>query len=148
MATTSSQGKTNISLSSLPLQILLYLNLWYFGFFWIVELLMYIYKGSVLPYPAGNLTAELILLFLMAAVESTRIFLGQKGNLTERKINLLVSIALSIPITFCLLFLLLWQTYVLRAELITCGIQLAFIAIEAVFSIIAVLTFQRYESTL
>ena len=38
--------------------------------------------------------------------------LGAKGNLTQRKVPLLVALGLSIPVLFGYLFFLLWQTYV------------------------------------
>ena len=39
-------------------------------------------------------------------------FLGYKGNLAERKLALIFSIVLTIPVLLLTLFLMLWQTYV------------------------------------
>ena len=52
-----------VDLSSLPLQILLHLNVFYFAVFWLVELALYVYKGIVLPFPdvGGTLALEVIL---------------------------------------------------------------------------------------
>ena len=57
-----------VDLSSLPLQIFLHLNVYFSVFYWIVELLLYVYKGLSLPYPDlhGTLTLEIVLLFLVA----------------------------------------------------------------------------------
>ncbi|XP_071476911.1 transmembrane protein 216-like [Diadema antillarum] len=141
------RGKTIAVLSSLPLQILFYLNGWYFGFLWICEALMYIYKGSVLPYPTENLAGEWVLLFLLVTIEYVRLFLGKKGNLTEKVVHLAVSLAMSLATMFGSLYLILWQTYVLRAELILNAIQLAFLGLECVFSVIAVISFARANQT-
>ncbi|XP_041453140.1 transmembrane protein 216-like isoform X1 [Lytechinus pictus] len=141
------RGKTIAVLSSLPLQILFYLNGWYFAFLWLCEALMYIYKGSVLPYPTENLAGEWVLIFLLVAIEYVRLFLGKKGNLTEKVVHLAVSLALSVATLFGALYLILWQTYVLRAELILNAVLLCFLGLELVFSIIAVITFARANQT-
>ncbi|XP_072045648.1 transmembrane protein 216-like [Amphiura filiformis] len=140
------RGKTVEVLSSLPLQILLYLNGWYFIALWICEILMYIYKGVVLPYPSANLAGEIIMLFMLAAIEYVRLFFGKKGNLTEKLMHVGVSLALTLATLIGALYLILWQTYVLRAELILSVILLAFLALETVFSIITIVTFARAES--
>lgn len=86
-------------LSSLPLQVVLYFSGWYLLIFYVAELSLTIYKGSyiqrkivlcvvaivtvdvlplglVLPYPARNFAAEIILLFILAGLDVIRIFLG------------------------------------------------------------------------
>lgn len=37
--------KIVVDLSSLPLQIMLHLNVYFFMFYWVAELLLYVYKG-------------------------------------------------------------------------------------------------------
>lgn len=68
---------------------------------------------------------------------------AQKGNLTERIMGVLVSIVLSIPAVLGTLYLILWQTYVLRVDVILAAIQAAFIGLELVFGIISMITFAR-----
>eukprot|EP01137_Pigoraptor_chileana_P014964 Opistho-2@70269 len=136
-------SKGTTSLSSLPLQAILYFDKTYFTLYWFIEALCFIYKGNVLPYPTHNLGAEVFLLFLFFPVQSTRIFLCMKGNLTERKVPILASILLAIPVLFTFLFFLLWQTYVLRLEQIVNYIGLAFLGIEFIFCITTVITFVR-----
>ncbi|XP_065058267.1 transmembrane protein 216-like isoform X1 [Rhopilema esculentum] len=140
--------KVVVDLSSLPLQVLMFLNVYYFIFFWVCELLLYIYKGSILPFPnqGGILALEIILLFLLAALESLRLFFGYKGNLAERKISLIYSIFLAVPVIFCQLYLILWQTYVLRIEIVICAVALVFIGFEIILSGAMIWTFQRHES--
>ncbi|XP_013400374.1 transmembrane protein 216 isoform X2 [Lingula anatina] len=137
------RGKVQVIRSSLPYQILLYCNAWYFGFFWIAEILIYIFKGETLPYPNGVLAAEVVLLFFLGGLESLRIFFGQKGNLTERMLTVVLCIVLSLPTLAGILYILLWQTYVLRVEVILSAIELVFIALELLFGIISVVTFAR-----
>jgi hypothetical protein len=69
--------------SSLTLQLLLYLGSHYSACFGAAELLLLLYKSAVLPYPAGNLVAEVLLLLLLGVIETCRVLSGWKGNLTE-----------------------------------------------------------------
>ncbi|KAK3098595.1 hypothetical protein FSP39_021085 [Pinctada imbricata] len=98
---------------------------------------------ETLPYPQNVLPAEIILLFILTGIEALRIFFAIKGNLTERGIGVFVSLLLSIPACLGAVFLLLWQTYVLRVDVILAAIQLAFIGFELIFGLISIITFAR-----
>lgn len=144
------QGKRKfvVDLSSLPLQILLHLNIYYFALYWIIELILYVYKGIILPFPdvGGTLGLEVVLLCLIAVIESFRLFFGYKGNLGERKQTLSWSIILAIPILVSQIYLMFWQTYVLRLEVILCSILFAIVGLEFLLSIATVFSFQRHET--
>lgn len=144
------RGKTVVELSSLPLQIFLFLNIYYAITFCIAELLLYVYKGVLLPYPDTGVTLgiEIFVIFLLAFFEGVRLFLGYKGNLAERTLSLALSLVLGIPVLFIDLFILLWQTYVLRIEAILVGIALVFLGLEIIFSIAAIFTFKRHQTML
>ncbi|XP_035988333.1 transmembrane protein 216 isoform X1 [Fundulus heteroclitus] len=71
-------------LSSTPLQVLLYLNTWYFAAFYLAEILMFIYKGILLPYPLDNLVLDVVLLLLFLALETLRIFYGLLQQISDR----------------------------------------------------------------
>ncbi|CAH1250588.1 TMEM216 [Branchiostoma lanceolatum] len=142
----AARGRQTVILSSLPLQVLYYLNGWYFSFFWIAEALIFVYKGEVLPFPSTNLASEIVLLFLLGIIEVIRLFFGSKGNLTERIISMVVSILLCLPVLFTVLFFLLWQTYVLRAEVILCAILLVFLGLELILGVAAMVSFARAET--
>ncbi|KAG7162823.1 Transmembrane protein 216-like [Homarus americanus] len=131
------------SQSSLPYQILLYLNGWYLAAFLVVEVFLLVFKTSVLPYPAGNIVAEVFLLIFLGGIESVRIFMGKKGNLTERIISLVLSMIFTAPSVLAMLYLLLWQTYVLRLEVILLSIGLVFEGIELLFALLAVVTISK-----
>ena len=150
MAVPSYRGKVVEDLSSLPLQVLLHLNVWYFLVFWITELLVYIYKGIILPYPNqdGTQALEIILLLMFATIESVRLFFGYKGNLAERKLAVVLSIFLTIPVLLLNLYLMLWQTYVLRLELILCSVLLVFFGLEFFIGFATLFVIQRHESSL
>lgn len=134
------------SQSSLPYQILLYLNGWYLAAFLTMEVLMLIYKISVLPYPTGNIMAEVFLFIFLAAVESVRIFMGKKGNLTEQMISIVLSVIFAAPSVLAMLYLLLWQTYVLHLEVILVSLALVFEGVELLFALLAIVTITKSGS--
>ncbi|XP_052244333.1 transmembrane protein 216-like isoform X1 [Dreissena polymorpha] len=141
--TKPNRGQVQVIRSSLPYEVLLYLNGWYFGLFFICEILLFAYKGETLPYANGVLAAEVILVFILAGIEALRLFFARKGNLTEKIVGVIVSILLSIPALLGAIFYLYWQTYVTRADIIISAIQLAFIGLELIFGIISIITFAR-----
>lgn len=96
----------------------------------------------------ATLGIEIFIVFLLAFFEGVRIFLGYKGNLAERTLSLALSLVLGIPVLFIHLFILLWQTYVLRIEAVLVSIALVLLGLEMIFSIAAVFTFKRHQTML
>mmetsp|Transcript_13519 Transcript_13519/g.19873 ORF Transcript_13519/g.19873 Transcript_13519/m.19873 type:complete len:149 (-) Transcript_13519:170-616(-) len=130
-------------LSSLPLQILLYFNGWYSFSFFFLNLIIFGYKGYKYFYSMGTLAWEIILLFLLGSVDTSRLFFASKGNKTEQIPPLLWSIALSFPIIFGHSYFMTLQTYVLRLDVVINVIALAFTASEVALSIITFMRFYR-----
>ncbi|KAL4233582.1 hypothetical protein ACF0H5_008263 [Mactra antiquata] len=139
----TNRGQVQVVRASLPYEVLLYLNGWYFGLFFLSEILLFAYKGETLPYANGVLPAEIILVFILAGIEALRLFFARKGNLTERIVGVIISILLSVPAILGAIFYLYWQTYVTRADVILSGIQLAFLGLELIFGIVSIITFAR-----
>ena len=83
--------------SSLPLQVLLYLNQWYYIFWLIVEALAFVFKGQTLPFADGILAGEIIFFIVLFIVDMFRIFFATKGNLTERNVGIVVSLIMTLP---------------------------------------------------
>ena len=57
--------------------------------------------------------------------------------------SVVLSVIVSLPALLGAFYILYWQTYVLRVEFIMSAIQLGFIAVELVFSVIAIIMFAR-----
>lgn len=74
---------TNVN-SSLAYEILLYLNTFYLGMFFVCEVAMGILKAINVPYPENTLLTEAGIFCGLCLVEVLRIFLGRKGNLATR----------------------------------------------------------------
>ncbi|KAM8733784.1 transmembrane protein 216 isoform 2-T2 [Acanthopagrus schlegelii] len=130
-------------LSSTPLQVLFYLNSWYFAAFYLAEILMFIYKGILLPYPSDNLVLDVVLLLLFLGLETLRIFYGWKGNLCERSLASCVSLFILIPCVALAVYYLLLQTFVLRLELLLSAVLLCFYGLEFLLGLLSVSAFSR-----
>uniref|UniRef100_A0A8C5S6D6 Transmembrane protein 17 n=1 Tax=Laticauda laticaudata TaxID=8630 RepID=A0A8C5S6D6_LATLA len=77
-----SVSSDNEIVSSLPLQMSLYFNLWFFPFWWASSIAMLQLKYSVLPdYYKFILVTSIILTSL---IEVIRLYLGYMGNLQEK----------------------------------------------------------------
>lgn len=121
----------------------MYLNSYYFGAFGVCELIMIVFKMINLPYPNRNIVLELMITLFLCLIEYARIFLGRKGNFTEKVAPLLMSLFLTMPSSLGVIYLMLWQTYVLRLEVIICSIQLIMEGLETVLAMINVGTFYK-----
>uniref|UniRef100_A0A3Q2CK54 Transmembrane protein 216 n=1 Tax=Cyprinodon variegatus TaxID=28743 RepID=A0A3Q2CK54_CYPVA len=117
-------------LSSTPLQVLLYLNTWYFAAFYLAEILMFIYKG------------EITVSHVLASLQKSEVY-GWKGNLCERSLASLVSLFILIPCTALAVYYLLLQTFVLRLEFILSAVLLCFYGLEFLLGVISISAFSR-----
>jgi len=127
--------------SSLTYQVLLHLGSYFFSLYCLVIFLLMIYKSLVLPYPSAYFALEFSILVFLALVEALRIVNGWKANLTEDTTFMAISILLFIPGMLGIIYFLLWQTYVLRIEMIFCGVQLTIQGLQLLFSMICIISF-------
>ncbi|XP_068964650.1 transmembrane protein 216 isoform X1 [Petaurus breviceps papuanus] len=133
-------------LSSISLEILLFLNGWYSATYFLLELFVFMYKGLLLPYPTANLVLDLVMLFLYLGIEIIRIFFATKGNLCQRMMPLGISLAMTLPSALMASYYLLLQTYVLRLEAVMSTILLLFCGLELVLEVITLTTFSSMDS--
>ncbi|XP_059253713.1 transmembrane protein 80 isoform X3 [Mustela nigripes] len=128
-------------LSSVSLQLLLYLSGACWALHLLATLLMILYKSQVFSYPNPYLVLDLTLLLLMGALEVTRLYLGTKGNLTEAEVPLAISLVLTVGGALLSTYFLLWQTLVLWADCILSTTLLALHGLEAVLQLVAIAAF-------
>uniref|UniRef100_A0A8C6IGW3 Transmembrane protein 216 n=1 Tax=Mus spicilegus TaxID=10103 RepID=A0A8C6IGW3_MUSSI len=132
-------------LSSTPLEVLFFLNGWYYATYFLLELLIFLYKGLLLPYPTANLVLDVVMLLLYLGIEVIRLFFGTKGNLCQRKMPLGISVALTFPSAMMASYYLLLQTYVLRLEAIMNSILLFFCGSELLLEMLTLATFSSMD---
>ncbi|XP_068625630.1 transmembrane protein 216-like [Battus philenor] len=130
---------TNVN-SSLAYEILLYLNSFYLGMFFVCEVAMGILKAINVTYPENALLTEAGIFCALCLVEIIRIFLGRRGNLASKKVPVFFSVILTIPSAVGVCYFLIYQTYILRLEYIWCAVMLMFHALELTFAILFILT--------
>ncbi|XP_068181541.1 transmembrane protein 216 isoform X1 [Antennarius striatus] len=129
--------------SSVALQVLLLLNSVYFAAFYLAEILMFLYKGILLPYPSHTLVLDVVLLLLFLGLETLRIFYGWRGNLCERSLASCVSLFLLGACASLAIYYLLLQTFVLRLEVVLSAVLLCFYSLEFLLGGFSVLAFSR-----
>jgi transmembrane protein 216 len=103
--------------SSLPLQIVLYIEQVYSWVYFLLEGLLYVFRGQFLAYPTHALNLELAGLFFFGVVQLTRVFLGSFqigtiGNKTERSDILVWGLILLFPSLLGGIFFIRLQVYV------------------------------------
>ncbi|NXJ84375.1 TMM80 protein, partial [Trogon melanurus] len=128
-------------LSSLPLQILFYVNGIYYIFYFLATLAMIIYKSQAFSYPDEFLAPDLAVLPIMAILEVLRLYLGVKGNLTEEEAPLGLSLAITVSSAILSVYFLVWQTYVLKADVILNAVLLLTYGLESVLKVMAIAAF-------
>ncbi|XP_053142368.1 transmembrane protein 80 isoform X3 [Hemicordylus capensis] len=135
------RGRTSSVLSSIPLQIIFYLNGVYYIFYFLATLLMIIYKSQLFTYPDNFLALDLILLLVMAILEALRLYFGTKGNLTEEEAPLGISLVITAGSIILAVYFLVWQTYVMRADVIINAVLFVTYGLEGILEIIAIAAF-------
>nr|XP_058924030.1 transmembrane protein 80 isoform X3 [Kogia breviceps] len=138
----SSTVVSSAALSSLPLQMLLYLSGTYYALYFLAMLLLAVYKSQVLTYPHSYLVFDLTLLFLMGILEAIRLYFGTKGNLMEAEVPLAASLVLTVGGALLSIYFLLWQTLVLWADSALSAVLLALHGLEAVLQAVAIAAFE------
>ncbi|XP_016324472.1 transmembrane protein 80 isoform X2 [Sinocyclocheilus anshuiensis] len=133
-------GRNTNVLSSVLLQILLYLSAAYSVFYFLSTLSMIIYKTYVLSYPDDRLALDVCLLFLMASLEVLRVYWGIRGNLQESESytasNLIAAVLLA-------LYFVIWQSYVLRADVIVGSILICLYGLTGIVGLGTLAPFTR-----
>eukprot|EP00076_Gallus_gallus_P041443 XP_025006981.1 transmembrane protein 80 isoform X2 [Gallus gallus] len=135
------EERSSSVLSSVPLQILFYISGFYYIFYFAATLAMIIYKSQAFSYPDGFLAPDLALLCIMAILEALRLYLGSKGNLTEEEAPLGLSLVITVGSMILSVYFLIWQTYVLRADVIINTVLLFTYGLESVFQVLAIAAF-------
>ncbi|XP_070828836.1 transmembrane protein 80-like [Chaetodon trifascialis] len=123
-------GRSAGVLSSVTFQLLLKLTSIYFVFYFLFTLGLIIRKSLVLSYPADHLVCDVGLLFLLAALDVLHFFCGVKGNLSESQGHILANLILTGTTILLTVYFLLWQTYVMRADIIISSVLLVVYSLD------------------
>ncbi|XP_042661229.1 transmembrane protein 17B-like isoform X1 [Tyto alba] len=130
-------------LSSLPLQMMLYFNVYYFPVWCLAEGMMLQLKYHLLP---RHYQFLLVAAFLILTVgEGSRLYLGYMGNLQEKVPELAGFLLLSFLIQLPLLLFLLTDSHItpLPLEMAVHSLFLAFLVAEIVAAFLALKTMTK-----
>jgi transmembrane protein 216 len=125
--------------SSTALHILFRIHVYYTIFWFILEIILFIFKYYHLPYATSAFGLEMSMIFMLCFNEFLREFFGIKGNLMLKTNQLIISIVYGIFCIIGLIFFLVWQSYIQRVEILLSAIGLALITIEILLSIITII---------
>jgi transmembrane protein 216 len=129
--------------SSTALHILLHVNIPFTMLWFILEILVFIFKYCHLQYAANAFGVEFSLIFIVCFNDFLRHFFGIKGNLMLNVSLLVIFILYGIFCAIGFVFFLILQSYVQRVELLLSGISLTLILIEILLSIITLIRNSR-----
>ena len=127
--------------SSLPLQMLIYFNWHYIVFYFWINLALLTFKAARYYYPGRYLGWDIVIIFLYAIVEGTRLLFASKGNKTSQTGPLLISILLTLPIIVLHAYYIEIQTYVLRVDVVINAIAFFMLGSEFIVSIFVLISF-------
>jgi len=130
--------------SSVIFEIFLTINRWSLLLWLLVESLSFVYKNATIIYPnQGLIAGEIILMLSVFFVDLLRILLGSISNRIESILLSTITILLTIAIFFGYLYFIVWQLFVIRAELIMTIIALIFTGSGIIFLILCIIFFAR-----
>lgn len=129
--------------SSTALHLLLHANIAYTILWFILEILLFVFKLFHLPYAAHAFGVEISLVFMVCLNDFIRQYFGIKGNLTLKTSLLIISIVYGLICAIGFAFFLILQSYVQRVEILLSGIGLALILIEILLTIITIIRDSR-----
>lgn len=132
--------------SSLFLQTFLYYNPIFYSFYFIIEIILFIYKLSNLNYPTGAGGIEISILSLFMIVNIVRLYFGWFGNETETsKYVFYCSFILSPFTLYSFFYFMLIQTYVLKIEIIFNSLGVFLNVIEVLIGVFAFVFIRKSE---
>jgi hypothetical protein len=129
--------------SSTALHILLHVNIPYTVLWFILEILLFIFKYYHLQYASLAFGLEFTLIFIVCFNDFLRQFFAIKGNLMLNNVLLFISILYGLFCAIGFVFFLILQSYVQRTEILLSGISLTLILIEILLSIITLIRNSR-----
>lgn len=132
--------------SSLFFQTFLYYNPVFYSFYFVIEIILFIYKLSNLDYPTGAGGIEISILSFFMIVNIVRLYFGWFGNETETsKYVFYCSFILSPFTLYSFFYFMLIQTYVLKIEIIFNSLGVFLNVIEVLIGVFAFVFIRKSE---
>ena len=130
-------------------QILMEFHQVYSILYFIIEILVFVYKAFNFKYPDDNhhiITLEIMALVFYLFIQFGRFYFGSLGNRAEASTFVLFCIIFSLGVVYSYIHYLCLQTYVLRIEVITNSVGIGLWGFEVIFGVLAFLGISGKES--
>ena len=150
-------------LTSLSLQVFIYFGAWYDLFYWVLNILVFVYKGewagrliqlpsalpccsphslgTQLPYPSSNFALEFSFSWIWPLVAIPSLYLLSKGNKTESAAPVFFGIFLALLPLAMYVYFVAFQTYVLKVDLFLNGVAIFFVGLQVLLGLFAAIVF-------
>ena len=127
-------------------QNLIEFNRIYSILYFVMEILIFVYKVNTFTYPNSYTSGlEISSLVFYLIVQLGRLYFGELGNREEYSFFIILSLIFSIGAIYTYVHFLVLQTFVVRIELVINGIGMFLWLIELLSSILAVLSVSKQE---
>eukprot|EP01013_Petalomonas_cantuscygni_P004758 TRINITY_DN15199_c0_g1_i1.p1 TRINITY_DN15199_c0_g1~~TRINITY_DN15199_c0_g1_i1.p1 ORF type:complete len:151 (+),score=20.89 TRINITY_DN15199_c0_g1_i1:191-643(+) len=133
--------------ASLPLELVSRFAFWITVLWWPVTLGLLIFKQSFLLFPQHVFGLEVALTFVPLILSYFSQNLTHSGNVWQWWQSILLAVFTDVPTALAQLYFVLWQTYVLRADLLASAIAFAITMIAAAVRASAIVTLINAERT-
>ena len=117
-------------------------------FYFLAEIVLFVYKDNKLHYPPHSITVEIVCLIFFLIVQLVRFYLGALGNRSETSIFVLFCLIFVIVPLYTYVQFLILQTYVLKLEVILNSFGLCITAIETAFCLLSMMAISKQEKTM
>ncbi|GJQ75200.1 hypothetical protein Trydic_g9802 [Trypoxylus dichotomus] len=104
-------------------EVLLYLNCYYFGLFFVTETIMVLAKYFSAKFPTPNIDLDGGILCIIMLSEFTKLFMFRRMKETKPGLSNFLAISLTMISILGLLYVLIIQHPVLKMEYIVCGVM-------------------------
>eukprot|EP00727_Mastigamoeba_balamuthi_P013016 m51a1_g8337 hypothetical protein (107) ;mRNA; r:178274-178832 len=102
--------------------------------------------GVEYRYPSGLYALEFLFYIFYALLSWAALFIGTRGNKMAKLAPIAGFVLLCSGLALCNIYFLLWQVYVVRADLVVNGISLLLIILELVFTAVVAIRATRVRT--
>ena len=144
--------KKDVRMSTNPVASLLFQKTIFYEFYWnfiyvVFEIICFSFKSNYLNYSSGFYGIDVTVVVCFVFGIFVRNSIGNVGNKTEDSGTIMKFLLLSVLVIFIYLYLMLWQTLVLKFELFLNIIGIVIASFSTVFSILGYLSAAKAEKT-
>lgn len=141
----SSHQKSLLTVS-LGFQIFAHYHQYFIVCWYTYTILSYVAKTVWLIYPTKIFGWEIAILVFFFFIDTMRLWLGLKGNKTQRRSMLGLCLIMGIPVLYGNVFFMYYQTYIFLMDRLMCGVTLCIVSIESFLGLMSLAALNQLHS--